>query len=299
MSDMYSDEQGKLARVTLVLKDALYRIQFPDNRSILSGQPREGAEQMQLVFNQSLDQILHLDPSSMRRRLREEFKARPRQFTMRVAPVLADVINLLGARAELLNRALRTAAVKKEGETEAVLDQIVKESFNVKTNKSVLLAAFLQKLGVKLSEAEYRAFRSQFKRYWDEYKKKNKITESVGNTVTKDKMEVYIDKEFINWAVRSAADDARTDMVAEPVAESKAPPADNAQNGGIDLNSVDQGLQVNSSGEAVRFNVDPVKLQEYRNAAGLEPVILNVQPFKDAPTFFGLSDADSVASPAA
>jgi hypothetical protein len=66
--------------------------------------------------------------------------------------------------------------------------------------------------------------------------------------------------------------------------------------GGIDLNAVDAGLKVNATGQAVRFNIDPAMFEQYKNAAGFVPVILNVQPFRDAPAFFGLSATDDTST---
>jgi hypothetical protein len=58
--------------------------------------------------------------------------------------------------------------------------------------------------------------------------------------------------------------------------------------GGIDLNTVDSALQVNSRGEAVRFNIDPAQLAAYRSAPGFVPVITQMQDMDDLPAFLGL-----------
>jgi HAD superfamily hydrolase (TIGR01484 family) len=58
--------------------------------------------------------------------------------------------------------------------------------------------------------------------------------------------------------------------------------------GGIDLNTVDSALQVNSRGEAVRFNIDPAQLAAYRSAPGFVPVITQMQDMDDLPAFLGI-----------
>ena len=296
MNEMYGDEQGKLSRVATVLKDALFHIQFPDNRSIMSGQRREGSEQLQLTFNQALDQILHLDPSTMRRRLRDAFKPKPRQFTLSVVPALTEAIGMLETRAELLRKALETAAELKEpGKNEAILDQIVRESFTAKKNRGAALGAFLKGLATNLSEAEYKFFTPVFRRH-----DLAKILGSrkVGERTSKEEVEQITEREFIKSAVRVTASQVLKDFPAGVEAETTTS-TDNSQNGGIDLNAVDAGLRVNASGLELRFNIDSALFEQYRNASGFVPVILNVQPFRDVPAFFGLSDADTASSPAA
>jgi hypothetical protein len=68
--------------------------------------------------------------------------------------------------------------------------------------------------------------------------------------------------------------------------------------GGIDLNSVDGNLQVNATGEALRFNIDPAILEAYRQAPGFSARILLIEPMRDLPGFFGLSQGDTSPSPA-
>ncbi len=58
--------------------------------------------------------------------------------------------------------------------------------------------------------------------------------------------------------------------------------------GGIDLTS-DKALQVQDSGEAIKFNIDPAMLQQLRNAPGFVPVIINIQPMTDLRVFLGLN----------
>ena len=59
-------------------------------------------------------------------------------------------------------------------------------------------------------------------------------------------------------------------------------------NGGIDLTS-DQALTVRNGGAGgIKFQIDPVKIRQWQNTAGFMPVIINVQPLKNVPSFMGL-----------
>jgi hypothetical protein len=68
------------------------------------------------------------------------------------------------------------------------------------------------------------------------------------------------------------------------------------QKGGIDLNPVDQTLRVKAD-SALRFQIDPAMLEEYRAATGFTPVIMNMMPFVDLRTFLGLNDDVPSAEP--
>jgi HAD superfamily hydrolase (TIGR01484 family) len=90
-------------------------------------------------------------------------------------------------------------------------------------------------------------------------------------------------QETVSEAVQTAYELSPKDYSQEVDKASK-----NLIDGGIDLNAVDSALQVKVSGEAVKFNVDPAMLAQYRLASGFEPVIINMQPMDDLPAFLGI-----------
>lgn len=57
--------------------------------------------------------------------------------------------------------------------------------------------------------------------------------------------------------------------------------------GGIDFNP--DKLNLNTSGKAVAFNIDPAMLQRMQNAPGLNPIIVGVHPLDSLPAFLGAS----------
>ncbi|MBF0331281.1 MAG: hypothetical protein HQL17_05030 [Candidatus Omnitrophica bacterium] len=59
--------------------------------------------------------------------------------------------------------------------------------------------------------------------------------------------------------------------------------------GGIDLNSTDNLLQVKNSGDAIKFDDAPGQIEQYKNAAGFIPVVMDVQPLESLPVFLGIS----------
>jgi hypothetical protein len=61
--------------------------------------------------------------------------------------------------------------------------------------------------------------------------------------------------------------------------------------GGIDLTS-DKVLEVKEEGAGIKFKMDPAMLEEFRNAPGLVPVIINIEPIKDLPRFLGVQNQD-------
>ncbi|MBF0479405.1 MAG: hypothetical protein HQL26_07975 [Candidatus Omnitrophica bacterium] len=58
--------------------------------------------------------------------------------------------------------------------------------------------------------------------------------------------------------------------------------------GGIDLNPVDDTLQINSKGEAIKFNIDPALYEQLKAVPGFTPIIINVAPLKDLKVFLGI-----------
>ncbi|MEI8011435.1 MAG: tetratricopeptide repeat protein, partial [Candidatus Omnitrophota bacterium] len=62
--------------------------------------------------------------------------------------------------------------------------------------------------------------------------------------------------------------------------------SDNA--GGIDLTSADNSMQVQNKGDAIKFHLDPARLEALRRATGFTPVIINIQPMTDMRLFMGL-----------
>jgi hypothetical protein len=56
--------------------------------------------------------------------------------------------------------------------------------------------------------------------------------------------------------------------------------------GGIDLSS-DKALQVVNQGEAIRFHISPELLDEFKNASGFVPVVINIKPLNSLKQFLG------------
>jgi len=60
--------------------------------------------------------------------------------------------------------------------------------------------------------------------------------------------------------------------------------------GGIDLNSSKVNLEIKNSGAGIRFKIDEGMLEQLRQAAGLIPVIVKVQPMGDLRLFLGVTE---------
>jgi hypothetical protein len=65
------------------------------------------------------------------------------------------------------------------------------------------------------------------------------------------------------------------------------PKPDSAQLGGIDLNPTDKALQVQDKDGKILFHTDSTMLEQYRNAPGFTPVILNILPLNNVREFLG------------
>ncbi|MBF0479671.1 MAG: hypothetical protein HQL26_09330 [Candidatus Omnitrophica bacterium] len=61
-----------------------------------------------------------------------------------------------------------------------------------------------------------------------------------------------------------------------------------AENGGIDLNAAHFSVGVDRQGKGFEYSIDPVMLQQFLNAPGVAPVILNIRTIPDLPVFLGL-----------
>ncbi|MBF0122140.1 MAG: UPF0489 family protein [Candidatus Omnitrophica bacterium] len=58
--------------------------------------------------------------------------------------------------------------------------------------------------------------------------------------------------------------------------------------GGIDLRAQRMDVKTTGTGNAIQFNIDPVKLERFRQASGFVPVIFSIQPLEDLPQFLGV-----------
>jgi hypothetical protein len=59
--------------------------------------------------------------------------------------------------------------------------------------------------------------------------------------------------------------------------------------GGIDLTPANMNLLTKNGGEAIRFHLNPLQLQQLQNAPGFAPVIINIQPMTNLRMFLGLN----------
>jgi len=61
------------------------------------------------------------------------------------------------------------------------------------------------------------------------------------------------------------------------------------EKGGIDFTTNKTPLEVQNTGEGIKFHLDPGMLQQLQNAPGFVPVIISVQPLKGIAAFLGLN----------
>jgi ADP-heptose:LPS heptosyltransferase len=62
----------------------------------------------------------------------------------------------------------------------------------------------------------------------------------------------------------------------------------NATKGGIDFNTDKINLDVQNSGETIRYNIDPAMVQQLQNATGFMPVIIDIHPTGSLLQFLGM-----------
>jgi hypothetical protein len=60
-------------------------------------------------------------------------------------------------------------------------------------------------------------------------------------------------------------------------------------NGGIDLNAIENSLQAENHDGEIRFHLDPAQLVQLQNAPGFVPVIVTIEPLLDLSVFLGLN----------
>ncbi len=58
-----------------------------------------------------------------------------------------------------------------------------------------------------------------------------------------------------------------------------------AEKGGIDLTANKMPLEIQNTGQEIKFQLNPTQLEALRNAPGFEPVIINIQPLTDLKGF--------------
>ena len=65
--------------------------------------------------------------------------------------------------------------------------------------------------------------------------------------------------------------------------------------GGIDLTAAKMHLQTQNGGSEIKFNINPAMLAQFRDAPGLVPFIIKVQPLTDLRQFLGISENTSTS----
>jgi len=66
--------------------------------------------------------------------------------------------------------------------------------------------------------------------------------------------------------------------------------------GGIDLIPANNVLQIQNTGQAIKFHIDAAQLAQLQNAPGFVPVIINIQPINNLREFLGLNELPTVKS---
>jgi diguanylate cyclase (GGDEF)-like protein len=80
----------------------------------------------------------------------------------------------------------------------------------------------------------------------------------------------------------------QTVQTQEPANDNKNNKAMISNTGGIDLTAGKTPLEIQNSGEGIKFHLDPAQLAALRNAPGFTPVIISVQPMTDLKRFLGI-----------
>ena len=98
-------------------------------------------------------------------------------------------------------------------------------------------------------------------------------------------------------AVIDDAADAVKLILDNPDAEEKIlrkmDKAMNVEKGGIDFTANKTPLEIQNSGEGIKFKIDPVMLRQLQNTPGFVPVIINIQPMTDLRKFLGIASLRS------
>jgi hypothetical protein len=67
--------------------------------------------------------------------------------------------------------------------------------------------------------------------------------------------------------------------------------------GGIDFTANRTPLEIQNSGEGIKFHMDAAMLQQLQNAPGFVPVIINIQPLKNLQQFLGVNSTVPIVQP--
>ncbi|MBF0619687.1 MAG: methyltransferase [Candidatus Omnitrophica bacterium] len=88
------------------------------------------------------------------------------------------------------------------------------------------------------------------------------------------------DKRFPVFSLLS-----RREFLVHHPDQKKGSPTD----GGIDLNTARLELKTENSGGTMKLNIDLSQVQEWQNAQGIAPVIINIRPMNDLSKFLGIN----------
>ena len=85
-----------------------------------------------------------------------------------------------------------------------------------------------------------------------------------------------------------SADEQKVREIEAKVKAILNPAMASEREGGIDLNTVKNSLQIQNQDEGIKFRLDSAILQQLQNVPGFTPVIINIQPMTDLCAFLGL-----------
>ncbi|MBF0595040.1 MAG: hypothetical protein HQL22_08730 [Candidatus Omnitrophica bacterium] len=113
------------------------------------------------------------------------------------------------------------------------------------------------------------------------------------NDLERDEMRPFTISPTSKLDETDAESDSAMSEVVKPTTDAAILPK---QEGGIDLTNSEAALQTQSVGGEVKFDFDPAQVEQMQNAAGVSPVIINIQPMTDLELFLGMKGANAMRS---
>ncbi len=98
----------------------------------------------------------------------------------------------------------------------------------------------------------------------------------------------FLDKKYAFYSVVNLKQ-VEDDFKRLQVDGAQLSKGDRAMKGGIDFNADKMNLQLQNSGQTIKFHVDPAMLKQLQDSPGFTPVIINIQPMQDLRLFLGLT----------
>ncbi len=142
---------------------------------------------------------------------------------------------------------------------------------------------------IKNADTSYEKSKGVFIFKVDIYKKINGLTTYLGSALSEQEAGTFFSHEaFKDYMKSKSGHIEHSFQGAGELRDFFDQAQGRAVDGGIDFTPERMSLETKGNAAGVDFKFDPAQMTQWRNTAGVTPVIVNIQPMQDLPEFLGI-----------